>query len=175
MDANIIAFQAMLATKDSATYAFWATCASIFSTLITLATLGMAYTALDSWKEQERMKFKLSFKRAMLGLKYALDSMPNSWSYQSFKHAKQRVKIFPDLINHPEDDAQIYFRKCELVEAYNEATKEWIMCGHLFETTEIDNAWKDLANLFQNYIKMGGDKSPLMIYVNRICSDLKIL
>lgn len=175
MNADLISYESMVAAKDSATYAFWSTCAAIVTSLASLATLGIAFTALDSWKEQERTKAKLEFKRSILGLHYALDAMPPNWSFHSINSAKARLKMHPKTADDLDDEVQIYFLKKSLGIAYAEAEKSWVMCGHLFINTDVENYWADFVKKYRNYFMRGGNKYEFENLIQKLQSELKII
>ncbi|HFQ9379769.1 hypothetical protein [Serratia marcescens] len=175
MDTDLINYETMLAAKDSAQWAWWTMAATIFSVFISLATLGMAYIALDSWREQERLKLKMEFKRTVLELRYSLDSMPESWSYHNVNIARERLKSYPQVANRIGDESEIYFKKQALKIAFDEASKAWIMCGYLYSDTQEEELWLKFNRGIREYIKTGGEKILLSRNISQLCSALKVL
>lgn len=175
MDSDLIAYEAMLAAKDSAEWAWWTMSAALATVFISLATLGFAYTALDSWREQEKLKLKMEFKRAILELSFSLDEIPQNWSFYQINTARARLKAYPELVNRIDDESQIYFQKQRLVDSFNDAKKAWLMCGHLFQDGIVNTEWRSFIKNFRPYIMRGGDKSDLISMINKLSSSLKII
>ncbi|AIR62133.1 hypothetical protein F3J34_08495 [Klebsiella sp. Ap-873] len=175
MNEQLIAFEAMLAAKDSAQWAWWTMAASIATVLISLATLGMAFTALNTWRDEEELKLKMEFKRAVLELIYALESMPEIWWYHQISIARTRLNAYPEIANRIDDDAQIYFKKQALKEAFDDATKAWLMCEHLFSDSQTDSDWTKFNDEFRPYIMRGGNKQLLSNILDSLSFKLKML
>lgn len=175
MDEKQIALEAMLAAKDSAHWAWWTMAATIFSFLISLGTLGMAFSALDTWRQQEMLKLKMEFKRSILELIYAMDSMPRNWSYHQINLARARLQASPEVANRVADPAQIYINKMALKDAFSGSTKAWIMCEHLFSETEIEVLWNKFRGEFRDYIMRGGDTNRLAGILESLNVKLKVL
>lgn len=175
MDEKQIALEAMLAAKDSAHWAWWTMAATMFSVLISLSTLGMAFSALDTWRQQEMLKLKMEFKRSILELIHAMDSMPSKWSYHQINSARARLQAVPEVANRVDDPALIYIYKIALQDAFSGSTKAWIMCEHLFSETEIEGLWSKFQREFRDYIKRGGDTNRLAGILNSLNSKLKVL
>jgi hypothetical protein len=66
MDADIISYEAMLAARASAGWAFWAMCGTWFSGLVTLFAACVALKAMGTWKLQERRSEDKSLKTALI-------------------------------------------------------------------------------------------------------------
>ncbi|WP_324286494.1 hypothetical protein RDI40_06155 [Enterobacter hormaechei] len=175
MEDKQIALEAMLAAKDSAHWAWWTMAATIFSVLISLGTLGMAFGALDTWRQQEMLKLKMEFKRSILELSYSLGNMPRSWSYIQVNQARARLNVSPELANRADDDAQIYINKIALQKAFNESMKAWIMCEHLLAETEVEHLWSKFQREFRPYIMRGGETYPLSVILESLNDKLKVL
>lgn len=175
MDTDLIAYEAMLAAKDSAEWAWWTMAAALATVFISLATLGLAYAALDSWREQEKLKLKMEFKRAVLELRYSLEDIPQAWFYHQINIAKSRLRAYPELASRIGDESQIYFLKQNLVKSFDEATKAWLMCGHLLQDENVNTTWKEFSRDFRPYIMRGGSKSHLTILIDKLSADLKII
>ncbi|WP_440531012.1 hypothetical protein [Serratia marcescens] len=62
MDADLISYESMLTAQESAKWAFWGMVATWGSLVVSALTLMLAYRALTSWKEQEKLKVKQNFK-----------------------------------------------------------------------------------------------------------------
>lgn len=175
MDEKQIALEAMLAAKDSAHWAWWTMAATIFSVLISLGTLGMAFSALGTWRQQEMLKLKMEFKRSILELSYALDSMPNNWSYMQVNLARARLQASPELASRVGDSAQLYINKMALKEAFNDSMKAWVMCEHLFSDTEIETLWSQFRSEFRDFIMRGGATGPFSGMLHSLNSKLTVL
>lgn len=175
MDDKQVAFEAMVAARDSAHWAWWTMVATISSVIISLGTLGMAFSALNTWREQELLKLKMEFKRSILELSYCLESMPPNWSYIHINLARKRLNASPDLASRIDDESQIYFKKVALKDAFNQATKAWIMCEHIFAETELETLWSRFSSEFRTYIMRGGQKYPLSSILSTMNSRLKVL
>lgn len=61
MDNDLISFEAMLAAKESAEWAFWGVVIAAGSLFVTLLTFYVAVRALNSWKSQEIVKERKAF------------------------------------------------------------------------------------------------------------------
>lgn len=175
MDEKQIALEAMLAARDSAHWAWWTMAATIFSVLISLGTLGMAFSALGTWRQQEMLKLKMEFKRSILELSYVLDTMPRNWSYIQVNLARARLQALPELANRVGDPAQLYINKMALKEAFNESLKAWVMCEYLFSETEIEILWHKFIGEYRVYIMRGGETGPLAGILESLNVKLKVL
>ncbi|MBP1015907.1 hypothetical protein J8628_03165 [Serratia fonticola] len=172
---TLISYETMLATRAAANSAWWSACAAIISVFTTLAALGLAFTTLESWKEQERFKVKIEFKRAILEIKYSLESMPARWTYHQVNIARARLKSNPEVANRIGDESDIFFKKQELVSLYNNASKAWVMCGHLFSEGNINEDWREFKCVYQDYILKGGETNKPQRIIDRMCAELKVL
>ncbi|HHQ6553833.1 TPA: hypothetical protein ACSTJZ_005441 [Serratia fonticola] len=77
MDADTISFEAMLAAKESASWAFWAMCGTWFSGLVTLFAACVALKAMGAWKLQERRAEGKSLKTALINYRNLSFILPN--------------------------------------------------------------------------------------------------
>ncbi|MDA8489615.1 hypothetical protein [Kluyvera sp. Awk 3] len=175
MTTEEIAHASLIAAQDSAHWAWWTMAASVAAVFISLATLGLAFSALDSWKEQERLKIKMEFKRSILELSYCLEQMPETYWYFQVNIARERIIRYPEFANRLGDPSEIYYLKQNLKVAFAEASKAWIMCGHLFSDDIIKKLWREFNKEYREYSTRGGNKNNISNIINSLCSELKVI
>ncbi|MGM0512976.1 MAG: hypothetical protein ACQER3_09860 [Pseudomonadota bacterium] len=76
MDADTISYEAMLAAKESAHWAYVAMWATWFSGLTTLIAAIVALRAMNVWKKQERRSEKKALKTALINYRNLALTLP---------------------------------------------------------------------------------------------------
>ncbi|MGL9632054.1 hypothetical protein Q7I59_19745, partial [Escherichia coli] len=66
MDADFISFEAMLAAKDSAQWAYWGMWIALFSAITTFFAMVIGGITIFSWRKQEALKDKKAFVLSVL-------------------------------------------------------------------------------------------------------------
>lgn len=137
MDENVVALAMLQAAKDSAGWAFWSMIAAFISALATIATVAIATKALFSWKEQEKVKLRYSFKNSVHKYLSCLYILPD--------------KLTEDV------KAKQYEYVSRLMDMYDEANRNWIMLERMFDSTPIEDHWHSMSKLHNLYIR-GNEK-----------------
>ena len=78
MDANYIAYEALVASREAADWALWAALGTWFSGVITLVAACVAFKALQTWKQQEKHNGKKALKAALINYRNLLVMMPEA-------------------------------------------------------------------------------------------------
>ncbi|MFS7191025.1 hypothetical protein AB6864_00805 [Serratia proteamaculans] len=76
MDADLIAYESMLAARDSADWAFWSMIASFCSVFTTLFAAWVALKTINSWKTQSRSQELKNFSLAVYNLQVSVIEGP---------------------------------------------------------------------------------------------------
>ncbi|ABP60918.1 hypothetical protein [Enterobacter sp. 638] len=174
MDSDSISLAAMLVAKEASNWAFWTMIASAVSAIASVGTIGVAIYALNSWHKQEALKVQVNFKHAILDLKDTLLAMPQSWSYLDINVARNLINLHPNMSHQTHDRTNIFFKKNELMSAYDQAVKCWIMCDGLFENKGVNVKWKTFSSQYITYIKTGGERGNMESLLDHISRELKL-
>jgi hypothetical protein len=174
MDSNSISLATMLIAKEASNWAFWTMIASAVSAIAAIGTIVVAMCALSSWHKQEALKVRVNFKHAILDLKDALKAMPKKWSYPQINTARILINTYPDMSHRTHDATRIYFQKNDLISAYEQAVKCWIMCDGLFENKDVNVFWKTFSDQYKIYVKAGGEREGMESLLDEIAKNLKL-
>lgn len=174
MDSDSISLAAVLVAKEASNWAFWTMIASAVSAIAAAVTIGVAMVALSSWHKQEALKVQVNYKHAILDLKDALRAMPHNWSYQHINTARILINNHPDMLHRTHDRTSIFFKKNDLISAYDNAVKCWIMCDGLFETKDVKVIWAKFEDQYKTYIQVGGECGGMAPLLDRIAQSLKL-
>lgn len=92
MDADLISFESMLATKNAAEWAYWTMIGGFATAAFTLITTCVAtyaaiiaFKTLHSWKEQEKQKQLVRLKRAVFSYREKIESIYKSSAEDNHK------------------------------------------------------------------------------------------
>ncbi|CAI2004782.1 hypothetical protein [Serratia fonticola] len=77
MDADLISYETMLATRDASTWAFWGMVASFCSVFTTLLAAWIALKTINSWKRQARSQELKNFSLAVYNFQLSLIRCPD--------------------------------------------------------------------------------------------------
>lgn len=132
MDANYIAYEALVATREAADWAFWSALGTWFSGIITLVAAFVAFRALQTWKQQERHNEKKALKAALINYRNLLVMMPETLE-PSEPDCRQPALLLQDSMN------QIYLH-VTLMEV-------------TFDTNEIGRQFHTLYNKHGEYMQ----------------------
>ncbi|WP_263752576.1 hypothetical protein [Kosakonia cowanii] len=174
MDADLISYETLLATRDSAEWARWTMVAAWISAIATSFTLFFAYRALSTWREQEKTKVKLDFRIAIKHLKSTLLLMPLSLDRAELEEEREQVIakwLFKDvdlIVQQIETGEKNVQRFDALLAVFEDCTSAWLATEHLFDDTELASIWMRIEDDFEKYINGEGSKSPLMQGLNRL-------
>ncbi len=168
MDADLISYETMLATRDSANWAFWTMLMAATSALLSFATILTAIYALKTWKQQEILKTKMEFKKALMELRTAVLFLPD-------KVEPKQVVLAKNILN---DTTGIKTRgmEQEQIEAYKDLAREvrelengilncwksWASTEDIFRGSEIEVLWKEVQKTYNAYMLQGEDKQPYL-------------
>lgn len=153
MDEKYIAYQVMVATREATNWAYWGMWATIASSLISFFTVVIAWRAIDTWKEQEKLKVKMDFKKSLMALKtecynfpFHLDAAKVEWGIQFLNHSG------PLTVN---DMAALHearkFKQFEKLFFY--CCDSWVATEHLFLNSKISRDWSALVKSANEFIK----------------------
>ncbi len=173
MNAEYISYEAMVAARDAADWAFWSMLGIWGSVLFTGGALIYANRALSTWRDQEKTKVKAEFKKSILSIRNSLIFMPIKWDrdqlVMSIKIAnsdsedagRMASKFGPDILLLSQNYKH-------LLETYNAANDAWVMCEHLFFGTLIEELWHSVNAGFNEYMKGGCEHAVLFEPLNNL-------
>ncbi|WP_131541975.1 hypothetical protein [Pantoea agglomerans] len=158
MDLDLISFETLIATRDSADWVMWGAIATGLAAASSLLTLYFARAALNTWKMQEQTKIKSEFKRSLLALDYAIHMMPDEWNMSTAMMVQVRSKSF--IIS--EGDDAVMAGLSELKKCWHNAISAWVMCEGLLKETSLTKSWKELSDVYSQYIQGRANKISIL-------------
>lgn len=148
MDADIISYETLLATRDSAEWVMWGAIATGIAAVGSMLTLFCAAVALNTWKKQEKTKIRSEFKRSLLALDYAVHMMPDDWGIMM----AQRIRLGNrDFLIPGENEA--YIGLSELKKCWHNAISAWVMCEGQLKKTNLTKQWPELSEIYADFIQ----------------------
>ncbi|HDL7364667.1 TPA: hypothetical protein PXN47_003805 [Yersinia enterocolitica] len=150
MDADLISFEAMIATRESADWAMWGVMAAGVAAIGSILTLFYAVAALSTWKKQEKTKIKSEFKKSLLALDYATHLMPDEWDGKMAQLVK--IKGMPYVVV-PTELNEAGEALDELKKCWHSAISAWVMCEGLLKETNLPRLWNELSDIYLKYIQ----------------------
>ncbi|MGP3033142.1 hypothetical protein ACTVNG_01130 [Serratia ureilytica] len=142
--------------------AFWAMLGTWFSGAMTLIALFFAYKALTTWKEQEKTKVKMEFKKSLIALKNQLTWMPSQLNLAVVIAGRKAVQEGNDSAEYGDRKKQVHISKsyAEKFEKFDQCMLNCMMCWvateHLFDNSEVAQLWINICQIYLNYLQ--GDK-----------------
>lgn len=149
MDADLISFETLIATRDSAYWVMWGAIATSIAAISSIITLYFAFAALNTWKVQEKTKIKSELKRSLFALDYAIHMMPDDWN--AAKAAMIQMNESSFLVTQGSDKTSAAYS--ELKKRWHNALTAWVMCEGLLFETELTGLWNELSNIYIEYIQ----------------------
>lgn len=174
MDSDLISFESMIAARTAANWAFGSMLATIASSVTAIVTLIYAAKALNTWRKQEQLKLKSDFKLAIIELTYAVDAMPDNWSYVHVNIARNILRMTREQTGHRSDEVKIFYLKEDMVAAHRRVLKSWLMCDQFFKKSKIEDNWKDFDVRYHQYVMKGGNKSDVLPALRSLVSEIVI-
>ncbi|HGE8334825.1 TPA: hypothetical protein ACGD5E_000918 [Serratia marcescens] len=174
MDADLISYETMLATRDSAVWAFWTMLMAATSTLLSLATILIAIYALKTWKQQEILKAKMEFKKVLMQLRHVVLFLPDRVEQAQVVLAKNILSDTTGIKTRGMEQEHIEAYKDlarEIRELENEILncwKTWMSTEDIFRGSEIEVLWKEVQKNHNAYMLQGGDKQPYLESVDTL-------
>ncbi|MBA5202204.1 hypothetical protein H2Y57_00610 [Pectobacterium aroidearum] len=149
MDVDIISYETLLATRDSANWVMWGAIATGVTAVSSVFTLFYAIAALNTWKKQEKTKIKSEFKRSLLALEYAIHMMPNNWDTSMVQEMHIEMAARTHTLQNYEE---IVVAQSDLKKCWHDATSAWVMCEGLLKKTNLTRLWEELSNIYIKYL-----------------------
>ncbi|ELD7982262.1 hypothetical protein KC915_22845 [Enterobacter hormaechei] len=150
MDTDLISFETLLATRDSAYWVMWGAIATGVAAFGSIMTLIVAGAALNTWKQQEKTKIRSELKRSLLALDYAVHMMPDSWNSLT----AQRVNIaITQKAFHFDGDQDAIVAMIELKKCWHDALSAWVMCEGQLKQTNLTKLWNELSNIYLEFLE----------------------
>ncbi len=177
MDEKYIAYQTMVAARDSVNWAMWSMIAAWCGISVSLATLIIAKRALSTWRDQEKVKVKLDFKKSILNLKSLLIFMPELIDMVEIKEQKDAVEakwIFEDvpLILQGIENGEINVHRYEkIILALDQCVACWLATEHLFKKSLLSTKWLEAQKTSNEYILGTAPKSKLLLELTAIATE----
>lgn len=150
MDTDLISFETLLATRDSAHWVMLGAIATGAAALGSIMTLFVALAALNTWKQEEKTKIKSELKRSLLALDYAVHMMPDLWNEPTAQRINIAItqKVFRFDGDEDEVVAMIELKKC-----WHDALSAWVMCEGQLTKTELTKMWNELSKIYLNFLE----------------------
>ncbi|MBA8048953.1 hypothetical protein [Citrobacter freundii] len=154
----------------------WCAIGACGSAIASFGALCYARKALNTWNRQEQFKVKLEFKRALLELEDAFETMPDNWSSVQYRIAKTIAAQRRNGISIRVDEAeeQLFYKKENLNLAYGHSVKAWVLCEELFKDNTIHDEWKSFRISYAKYILEGGNKNDYLSMIKNIYSKIPV-
>lgn len=159
MDTDIISYETLLATRDSATWVMWGALATAIAALGSILTFFVAGLALNTWKNQEKTKIRSELKRSLLALDYSIHMMPNAWDRLTAQRANLAIeqKKFLFEVDQETIAAILALKKC-----WHDALSAWVMCEGQLKKTSLTKLWNELSNIYIDFIQGKADKKTIL-------------
>ncbi|EOW2370909.1 hypothetical protein ACNZA9_001774 [Cronobacter sakazakii] len=150
MDTDLISFETLLATRDSAYWVMWGAIATGVAALGSIVTLIVAAVALNTWKKQEKTKIRSELKRSLLALDYAVHMMPDMWNALIAQRINMAISQKSFCFNGDEDAvvAMIELKKC-----WHDALSAWVMCEGQLKKTNLTMLWHELSQIYLEFLE----------------------
>lgn len=118
----------------------------------TIIAVCFAKQALTTWRDQEKLKLKIEFKKAVLNLRNLFLYMPKNWektpgAKSALNRNSTNLMHGPAAVNTslpPELKA--------ILDALNHANDCWVMCEHIFDGTLVEKNWTLSINAIDAYL-----------------------
>jgi len=146
------------------------------SAIATLLTLFVAFKALTTWREQEKIKVKMEFKKALMTFKSTLILMPEYLNMKELAEQKEAVAakwIFEDVPLIRQDITQgesnvLQFENFIL--SFENCNSCWVATEHLFDGHFIAERWAAASSTYFDYLAGKTDKHKLFDALNAVFS-----
>lgn len=146
------------------------------SAIATLLTLFVALKALTTWREQEKTKVKMDFKKALMAFKSTLILMPEYLNIKELAEQKEAIAakwIFNDVPLIMQDITEgesnvLQFEKFIL--SFENCSSCWVATEHLFDRHFITERWSSVCSAYFDYLGGKSDKNKLFDALNAVFS-----
>lgn len=168
MEDNFVSYESMLAAQDSAKWAFWGMVATWGSLVVSALTLILAYRALTSWKEQEKLKVKQDFKASLFQLRSLLLHMPDCIEAHKLRQGLQFIRnpsvSFQIGIGAQEfNQIKTYATDFERVEKGMESCLAcWMATENILSDPKLKKLWASISSDYEKYAQGKGEKTELI-------------
>lgn len=148
-------------------------CASAIATLLTLF---VALKALTTWREQEKIKVKMDFKKSIMTFKSTLILMPEYLNIKELAEQKEAIAakwLFNDVPLIMQDITEgesnvLQFEKFIL--SFENCSSCWVATEHLFDKHFITERWSSACSTYFDYLGGKADKHKLFDALNAVFS-----
>ncbi|MBB1200774.1 hypothetical protein EGM70_10775 [Enterobacteriaceae bacterium 89] len=148
MDADIISYETLIATRDSADWVMYGAIAAWVAVACSVITFIFAAYTLTIWKKQEKLKLKSEFKRSLLSLDYSIHMMPDDWGVA----VSNRIRSLDKSAYLPGDkEAAASFD--DLKKNWHNAISAWVMCEGQRKEMNLTKKWEELSKIYVQYIR----------------------
>ncbi len=173
MNAEYISYEAMVAARDAADWAFCSMLGTWGSVLFTGGALIYANRALSTWRDQEKTKVKAEFKKSILSIRNGLMFMPLKWNRAQLATSKRIEGVDSEVAGRlasklGSDILLLSQNYKNLLDAHNAANDAWVMCEHLFVGTLIEELWHSVNDGFMEYMQGGREHAVLFEPLNNL-------
>ncbi|RYM60016.1 Uncharacterised protein [Serratia quinivorans] len=159
MDSDYISYETLIATRASADWVMYGAIAAWVAAFGAIFTLVYAALALNTWQKQEKTKIRSEFKRSLLALDYAIHMMPDEWSITKAQRIQARSISTPFFAAGDNEAASAL---SDLKKCWHDAISAWVMCEGLLKKTNLTSLWKELSDIYVDYIKGRVDKRTIL-------------
>ena len=139
--------------------ALWAMLGTWFSGVMTLVALFFAYKALTTWKEQEKTKVKMEFKKSLIALKNELTWMPDQLNLSVVIAGRKAFREGLDPAEYGERAKHVHISKnyAEKFARFDQSMLNCMMCWvateHLFDNSEVAKSWLNIGQIYLKYLQ----------------------
>ena len=118
----------------------------------TLIAVWFAKQALNTWRDQEKLKLKIEFKKSIINLRNLFLYMPERWdkmpgAKSALSMNSTKLMYGPALIN-----TDLPAELKAIIDALNHANGCWVMCEHIFDGTSIETNWLASIQSIDDYL-----------------------
>lgn len=137
----------------------------------TLFALRYANQALTTWRDQEKLKLKIEFKKAILNLRNVFIYMPLQW--EKMPGAKSALmRNSTKLVNGPAlMNTSLPPELKTIIDALNHANDCWVMCEHIFDGTPVATNWEESVKAIDDYLNFKLSNTDVFEVLNKTYSS----
>lgn len=118
----------------------------------TIIAVYFAKQALTAWRDQEKLKLKIEFKKSVLNLRNLFLYMPKNWdkipgARSALNRNSTNLIHGPSVIN-----TSLPPELKSILDALNHANDCWVMCEHIFDGTSVESNWRSSITAIDDYL-----------------------
>lgn len=166
MSSDFISFESMLAARESANWTYWIMVATWISLVTSLGTFFLAFLALNSWKQQEKTKVKMNFKKEILNLKNVITAVPRDFRFGVVRF----IKIIDTIDDYSKDSEKLRMVLLgeNIESSWRKTLDAWVMSESLLKETAVNDIWNELSEYFELFMLDQKSKEDILLVLSKI-------